>query len=187
MNILELILTATALSMDAFAVSVSSGIVAKRFRITDALLVGLFFGSFQALMPTIGWLAAYSIRGLIESVDHWIAFGLLAAIGSKMIYDVYKKGEETEKIGNPFAIKTLFIMAIATSIDALAVGISFAIIDVDIVTTAITIGIITFAISVWGVYLGNRLCLLCEKRATFIGGIILILIGIKILLDHTIF
>lgn len=183
MSLLEMMLTAIALSMDAFAVSVTTGITLKRPTLWNATKTGLFFGGFQALMPLIGYLAGRTVAQYIQAFDHWIAFGLLAIIGGKMLWDVWHEDEEAEP-ADPTRTLTLLIMAVATSIDALAVGISFALLSVNIWQAVLLIGCTTCALSMAGVWLGNRLGELFKKRATLVGGVILILIGTKILIEH---
>jgi len=154
----ELLLIALGLSMDAFAVAVASGATMKRLHLPNALKMALFFGGFQALMPALGWLAGLGMKNFISGVDHWIAFGLLSAIGGKMLYESFKIKEEEECGGPktcPFDTGTLTVLAIATSIDALAVGLTFAALAVSIVTPVLVIGAVTFAMSVAGVRLGS--------------------------------
>lgn len=178
-----LLLTAVALSMDALAVSISNGMTIKHLRLRDALKTGFFFGAFQALMPAIGWLAGTSVREMIVSLDHWVAFGLLALIGGKMIWDTVH-GEDDEHVSNPTDTRVLLVMAVATSIDALAVGISLAMEQVSVAAATATIGLVTFALCTAGMLLGKKLGEACQKRAGFIGGVILIAIGLKILIEH---
>ncbi|MDD2804450.1 MAG: manganese efflux pump MntP family protein [Elusimicrobiales bacterium] len=183
----ELLLIALGLSMDAFAVAVASGATMKRLHLPNALKMGLFFGGFQALMPVLGWLAGLSLKGFISGVDHWIAFGLLSAIGGKMLYEAFKIKEEEECGGTktcPFDTGTLTVLAIATSIDALAVGVTFAALAVSIVTPVLVIGAVTFAMSVAGVRLGSSGGHFFEHKMEAAGGLILIAIGLKILAGH---
>ena len=162
--------------MDAFAVSICKGLGMKKVNIKHALIIALFFGGAQALMPLIGWLLGSQFMVYIESVDHWIAFGLLAFIGGKMIFDVIRGGDECEDCGC-FDIKELFIMAIATSIAIACSG--------DNIWLSITmIGVVTFAMCVGGVFVGNKFGTKYKDKATVAGGIILLLIGLKILLEH---
>lgn len=178
-----IVLIAIGLSMDAFAVSITSGITVQCLKIKHAFKIAFFFGAFQAIMPVLGWLAGIGLKSSVESIDHWIAFGLLTFIGLKMIYEaVWIK--EIEKKCDPLNLIVLFGLAIATSIDALAVGITFAFIKVPIITPALIIGIITFTISLSGVYIGNRMGDRLGSKMEVIGGLILIGIGIKILLEH---
>ena len=200
MDILSVILIAIGLSMDAFAVSVTNGIIIKDLKIGHALKIGLYFGAFQALMPLAGWLAGSQFKDYITSVDHWIAFGLLAFIGGKMIWEAFgEKDEEGEAIEGMCEVAIsaqgtvcedtlrtgrLLVLAVATSIDALAVGISFAFLSVSIIWAAALIGLITFAICFAGVFIGNKFGGLLKKKAEIVGGLILVLIGLKILFEH---
>ena len=184
MSLLELFLIAVGLSMDAFSVSVCKGLTTKRFSWRMALVCGLWFGFFQALMPTIGYFLGAQFQEMIEAYDHWIAFGLLFLIGTNMIREaIWGKKEEGESSGS-LDFKTMFLLAIATSIDALAVGVSFACIQVKLWSSVAIIGITTFLFSISGVKIGHLFGSKYEKSAGIIGGIILILIGLKILLEH---
>jgi putative Mn2+ efflux pump MntP len=184
MSFLELFLIAIGLSMDAFSVSICKGLTTKRFSWRMALVCGLWFGGFQALMPTIGYFLGAQFQEMIEAYDHWIAFGLLFLIGANMIREaVWGKKEEGENSG-ALDFKTMFLLAIATSIDALAVGVSFACIQVKLWSSVLVIGLTTFVFSVLGVKIGNVFGSKYEKSAGVIGGIILILIGLKILSEH---
>lgn len=171
--------------MDAFAVSITSGLTIKRLKINHALRIALFFGAFQAIMPVIGWLAGFSLRDFISGVDHWIAFALLAIIGGRMIFKSREKSQNKEEI-NPLNIYVLLLLSIATSIDALAVGLSLAFLKLLIITPAIIIGIVAFLFSFIGVFIGNRFGGMFKHKAEVIGGLILITIGIKILIEHLI-
>ena len=184
MNLLTLILTACGLAMDAFAVAVSSGITARDPLGPKALRMGFFFGFFQALMPLIGYFAGMSIMAYIQHVDHFVALGLLAFVGGKMLLDGIRGEEDCEAKGDAFRIQTLLILSIATSIDALAVGISFAAVSANIWLSAGLIGVITFSLSYLGVFFGKRLGCAFQKKAVVTGGVVLILIGAKILLEH---
>lgn len=183
MSVIEIALLGVSLAMDAFAVSITTGITLKDLRWKHALKVGLFFGGFQFLMPLIGYLAGSTFVRYIESVDHWIAFGLLAFIGGKMVYECIRPGEE-EQVANPTATGKLLVLAVATSIDALAVGITFAFLDVAILPSAGLIALTTFVLSALGVALGSLCGQKLQARAKALGGGILILLGIKILLEH---
>ena len=187
MGIAELILLSVGLAMDAFAVSICKGLNTTKINYKHAGIIALFFGVFQAVMPLIGYGLGTRFAKYIESVDHWVAFGLLVFIGGQMILEAVK-GEEEEDAdegGDKLDIKQLFILAIATSIDALAVGITFALLDgVSIWFSVAIIGAITFIISFVGVVIGNRFGNKYEKKAELAGGIILVLIGLKILLEH---
>ena len=187
MGIIELALIAVGLSMDAFAVSVCKGLGMKRLDMGQALVIALFFGGFQALMPLAGWALGSGFQSYIEPVDHWIAFALLAFIGGKMLYDAFREEDGNEPVAGEAArldLKEILMLAIATSIDALAVGVSFAFLQVDIVPAISLIGVITFALSLVGVAAGHQFGARFEKPATVVGGVVLILIGLKILLEH---
>ena len=183
MDLITITFIAFGLAMDAFAVSITSGITIKQLRIHNALKVAVFFGSFQAIMPIVGWLAGLSLRDFISGVDHWIAFGLLSLIGCKMIYESMKM-ESGDKAINPLNVYVLLMLSVATSIDALAVGVSFAFLKVSIVTPIIVIGIVTFGLSLLGVFVGDRFGRFFEKKIEIAGGLILIGIGIKIVVEH---
>jgi putative Mn2+ efflux pump MntP len=177
----ELLLIAVGLSMDAFAVSVCKGLSVQKLEPRHALLVGLYFGGFQALMPVLGWLLGYRFETLITRYDHWVAFVLLALIGGNMIRESFSKEEE---LNDDFGVKTMLLLAVATSIDALAVGITFAFLSVKILPAAGTIGLTTFLLSILGIYIGHIFGARWKSRAERVGGVILILIGLKILLEH---
>jgi putative Mn2+ efflux pump MntP len=183
MNYITIILIAIGLAMDAFAVAIMCGIKIEFNKLKNALKIALFFGSFQAIMPMIGWLAGFSFKEFIKDIDHWVAFGLLTLIGCRMIYESVRR-ETGKKSINKLTNYVLFTLAVATSIDALAVGISFAFLDMLIVIPALIIGIITFLMSFIGVYIGNKLKQFFGTKMGLIGGIILIVIGIKILIEH---
>lgn len=185
MDAMTIIAIAFGLAMDAFAVSITSGITIKRLKINNALKIALFFGLFQAIMPLVGWLAGLSLRGFIAEIDHWIAFGLLSFIGCKMIYESITV-QSSEKQINPLNIYVLLMLSVATSIDALAVGVSFAFLKISIVTPVMVIGTITFVLSFFGVFVGNRIGHFFENKIEIAGGLILIGIGVKILLEHLI-
>lgn len=182
-----LLLMGVGLSMDAFAVSICKGLSMRKVNKKQCLVIGLFFGGFQALMPFIGWVLGSQFEQYITSIDHWIAFILLGFIGGKMVVEAIREKDEAvevEKMDPPLDLKEMFILAIATSIDALAVGITFAFLQVPIVEAISIIGITTFVISVIGVYVGNFFGNRYKKKAELAGGMILILIGLKILLEH---
>ena len=184
MSFIELLLIAIGLSMDAFSVAVCKGLTTKMFSWRTALVCGLWFGFFQALMPVIGYFLGAQFECFIHSYAHWIAFGLLFLIGVNMIREaVWGEKEESEDNG-ALNFKTMLLLAIATSIDALAVGVSFACIQVNIWVALILIGVTTFLFSILGVRIGNLFGSKYEKSAGIIGGIILIIIGLKILLEH---
>ena len=183
MSFIELLLLALGLSMDAFAVSVCKGLAAGRVRFRHMLAAGLWFGGFQALMPLLGYLLGKSFQAYITAVDHWVAFALLGLIGANMIKESFSKEEGRADGG--FGFKTMFIMALATSIDALAVGITFALLpDVDITAVVSFIGVTTFLLSAAGIKAGSVFGARSRARAELAGGIILILIGFNILLEH---
>ena len=187
MRLLEILLIALGLSMDAFAVAVASGATMKRLHLPNALKMGLFFGGFQALMPVLGWAAGLSMKAYISTWDHWIAFTLLSVVGGKMLYEAFKIKEEEECGGDktcPFDTGTLTVLAIATSIDALAVGLTFSLLQVSIIAPVLTIGAVTFLMSVAGVKLGSTGGHFFEHKMEAAGGLILIFIGLKILLEH---
>ncbi len=182
MDDISTLLIALGLAMDAFAVSVTSGVTVTHDRLKSALTAALFFGSFQAFMPVIGWFGGSEFSDFITGYDHWIAFGLLALIGGKMIHESMTT-EPGERTANLLDLRVLTFLAIATSIDALAVGVTFAFLDVSIIVPVIVIGIVTFVLSFLGVYIGNRFVGFFEKRIEIVGGLILIGIGLKILLE----
>lgn len=183
MAFVELLLIGIGLSMDAFAVAVCKGLNMRKVNKVHCLIIALFFGGFQALMPLIGWALGMQFEQYITSVDHWIAFVLLAFLGGKMIVEALKEDEEeinkTESRPN---IRELFVLAVATSIDALAVGVTFALLDVQIIPAVSFIGVVTFVCSALGVKLGSIFGTRYQSRAELCGGVILILIGLKILL-----
>lgn len=188
MGAVELIILAVGLSMDAFAVAICKGLSMKKVSFKEMAIVGLWFGGFQALMPLIGYFLGEAFEKYIEQIDHWVAFVLLVLIGALMIKESFEKEEKKEEEkedSSPLAFKTMLTMAIATSIDALAVGISFGILpDVNITVAVSSIGIITFILSAVGVKIGNVFGAKYKSKAEFAGGIILVLLGIKILLEH---
>lgn len=183
---MELVLIAIALSMDAFAVAMCKGLCMKKLNVKNALIIALFFGGFQGVMPLIGWFLGTQFERFITPVDHWVAFGLLGYIGGKMLWDAFHEGCEGDNcdLDDKLDLKELLLMAIATSIDALAVGITFAVLGSNITVAVILIGCITFALSFVGVVVGNRFGARFEKHATIAGGVVLVLIGLKILLEH---
>lgn len=181
-----LFLIGVGLAMDAFAVSICKGLAMRKVNKAQAVVIALFFGGFQALMPLIGWLLGTNFEQYITSFDHWIAFILLGLIGGKMILEVIKGEEEEviEEMDPPLDIKELFLLAIATSIDALAVGVTFAFLSYPIIPAITIIGVTTFVISFAGVFIGNFFGSKYKSKAELVGGIILVLIGLKILLEH---
>lgn len=186
MGLIELVLIAVGLSMDAFAVSICKGLGMKRLDVKQAAIIAVFFGGFQGLMPVIGWALGTGFQSYITPVDHWIAFALLAFIGAKMLFDAFHDDEadSQEQSSDRLAIKEVLLLATATSIDALAVGITFAFLQVDIVVAVLFIGVITFGLSFIGVAVGHQFGARFEKPASIVGGVVLILIGLKILLEH---
>ena len=183
MSIISIIIIALALAMDAFAVAIASGITIKNLKTKHALTIGAWFGLFQAVMPLIGWFIGLRLQNFMSDIDHWIAFSLLSLVGCKMIYESFKIDTADEK-KNPLDINTLLLLSIATSIDALAAGISFAMLDISIITPILMIGFITFLMSFAGVFIGNKAGHFFEKKIEIGAGIILIGIGTKILLEH---
>lgn len=174
---------AVGLAMDAFAVSVCKGLSMKKINFKKLLVIALYFGIFQAVMPIIGYFLGESFENLVTSIDHWIALILLSFIGINMIREALGKSEEDNK-NDDTSFKTMVMLGIATSIDALAVGITFAFLETNIFIIALIIGVVTFIISSIGVVIGNKFGDKYEKRAEIFGGVILILMGIKILLEH---
>lgn len=179
----ELLLIAVGLSMDAFAVAICSGLTMKRCGLRKALIVGLYFGAFQAAMPIAGYLIGSQFADRITAFDHWIAFVLLALIGGKMIKESFGT-EEASKEEASLQWKDMLPLAVATSIDALAVGVSFAFLKVDIASSAALIGVTTLALSMLGVKIGHVFGAKYKSRAEFAGGVLLVLIGLRILLEH---
>ena len=185
MGFIEVFLIGVGLSADAFAVSICKGLGMSRLNVRQAVVIGLFFGGFQALMPFLGWALGTQFESYITSVDHWIAFGLLAFIGGKMLWDAFhEQDEEFGELDAPLDMKEMTMLAVATSIDALAVGITFAFLGVDIWSSIAIIGLTTFCLSIVGVAVGHAFGSRYEKPATVVGGVVLILIGLKILLEH---
>ena len=182
MGFIELFLLAVGLSMDAFAVSVCKGLAMKCCTLKRAAVCGLWFGGFQGLMPAIGYFLGYRFRAYITSIDHWIAFVLLLAIGGNMVREALQN--EQEEADDSLDVKTMFLLAVATSIDALAVGVSFAFLSVNIITAVCLIGVTTFTFSAVGVGAGSKLGLRFKSYAELLGGVILIFMGAKILLEH---
>ena len=182
MGLIELFLIAVGLSMDAFAVSVCKGLAMPKCTFKKAAIVGLWFGGFQALMPAIGYVLGAQFQETIASIDHWIAFVLLALIGGNMIHEALDNDEEEADAS--LDVKTMFLLAVATSIDALAIGNTFAFLKVNIIPAVCFIGIVTFIISFAGVKIGNVFGSRYKNKAEIVGGVILILLGLKILLEH---
>ncbi len=184
MSLLELFIIAVALSMDAFAVSICKGLCMPKMNWNNGVIAGLYFGGFQSGMPLIGYLLGSQFKEAITAFDHWIAFILLGAIGLNMIKESFSKEEEEECESSPMAPKNMIPLAIATSIDALAVGVTFAFLQVQIVPAVSFIGATTFTLSTLGVKVGNVFGTRYKSKAEFAGGLILILMGIKILTQH---
>lgn len=182
MGIVEITLLGIGLAMDAFAVSICKGLSMKKMNWKNAIIIALYFGIFQELMPVIGYFLGTTFEGLVTKFDHWLAFALLLAIGGSMIKEAFSKEEENKNDKVDF--KTMSVLALATSIDALAVGITFAFFEVNVLLAVTIIGLITFIISIIGVKIGNRFGDKYQSKAELMGGIILILLGIKILLEH---
>ena len=190
MPVLEMVLIGVALAMDAFAVAICMAVGTSSLQLKNMLAIAAFFGGFQAIMPVIGWYLGVVANQYVAGYDHWIAFALLSYIGVRMIHESVKcRHCETEKkiYGDPKNIYVLFTLAIATSIDALAVGVSIGCLQQEIVMPAAVIGIVTFAITLLGVKIGSKIGGRIEGRVEIFGGVILILIGTKILLEHTLF
>ena len=184
MGFTELLLIAVGLSMDAFAVAICKGLNMRKINYNHALIIALFFGAFQAIMPFIGWVLGKQFEQYIVSFDHWVAFVLLAIIGGKMIFEAAGGENGADRCDLGIDIKELFVLAVATSIDALAIGITFAFLRVDIYYSIATIGLTTFIFSAVGVIIGNKFGSKYKNKAEIAGGVILILIGLKILLEH---
>ena len=182
MGYLELLLIGVGLAMDAFAVSICKGLNMKTINKKHCFIIALFFGGFQALMPAIGYVLGAQFQETIASIDHWIAFVLLALIGGNMIHEALDNDEEEADAS--LNVKTMFLLAVATSIDALAIGITFAFLKVNIIPAVCFIGIVTFIISFAGVKIGNVFGVRYKNKAEIVGGVILILLGLKILLEH---
>lgn len=185
--VIELFLLGVGLSMDAFAVSVCKGLGMRKLNKKQALIIGLYFGGFQALIPFVGWLLGSQFQKYITSIDHWIAFILLGFIGGKMMIEAVREWNEEEVVDvmdAPIDHKNMLVLAVATSIDALAVGITFAFLGTPIVEAITIIGITTMVISIAGVVVGNFFGSRYKSKAEFIGGLILVLLGLKILLEH---
>ena len=186
MSIIEILLTAIGLSMDAFATAICKGLAMKNFNTKKAILVGAYFGIFQALMPLVGYILGSKFTSMIDSIDHWIAFILLSIIGIGMLkeaYEAHKEGD-SHQASDDTSFKIMLTLAIATSIDALAVGVTFAFLDVAIIPAVIFIGCVTFVISTIGVCIGHLFGSRYRVGAEIIGGLVLICLGIKILFSH---
>jgi putative Mn2+ efflux pump MntP len=181
MSLFDLFILAVGLSMDAMAVAVCKGLSVQKLKFRHALITGLYFGGFQAAMPLLGYLLGIRFQAYIESVDHWIAFILLGVIGANMIKESFGEAEE---VNCSFCPRAMLPMAVATSIDALAVGVTFAFLGVDIVPAVSFIGVITFTLSAAGVYIGHLFGAKFKSKAELTGGIVLVLMGLRILLEH---
>ncbi len=182
MELFEIIFIGIGLAMDAFAVSVCKGLSMKKINWKNLIIIALYFGLFQAFMPVIGYFLGSTFSIIVQKIDHWIAFILLAAIGANMIKE--STDDEIEKRNDKVDFKTMIILAIATSIDALAVGVTFAFFEVNLILAITIIGVITFILSALGVLIGNKFGDKFQNKAELAGGIILIIIGLKILLEH---
>ena len=182
MNNIEIFIIALSLSADTFAVSVASGANIKKAPVVNAFKMAIIFALFQSLMPVIGWLAGNGMEKFVSGFSHWIAFSLLSLIGGKMIWESFDKNKSKEK--NPFKLSITIFLAIATSIDALAIGVTFSMLNVAIVYPAIIIGIITFLVALLGIFTGRRMAHFFENRIEFFGGTVLIFIGLKILVEN---
>lgn len=182
MGILEILLISIGVAMDAFAVAICKGLAMRKMDWKKAIIIGLYFGIFQALMPVLGYFLGTTFEQFITSIDHWIALVLLSAIGINMVKEAFDK--ESEECNEDVDVKTMLVLAVATSIDALAVGITFACLRINIILPIISIGIITFSLSIVGVRIGNKFGDKYKSKSELAGGILLILLGIKILLEH---
>ena len=193
MEFFTVLLIAVGLAMDAFAVSITNGMATRGFSSKDAVRLGVYFGGFQFMMPILGWVLGRSVKQYIEAFDHWIAFLLLIVIGIGMIKEGIMESKECPVPNSPsppqdaLTRKKLIVQAVATSIDALAVGISFAILDIHILIAALIIGVVAFCFSYFGGMAGKKIGTIVQEKAQIFGGIVLIGIGVKILLEHTIF
>jgi putative Mn2+ efflux pump MntP len=185
MQLYQIVFIAVGLAADAFAVSVSSGAIIEKLRLRHVLRIAFFFGAFQAIMPWIGWKIGNLASDLIRAIDHWLAFVILCIIGGKMVYESFLLKEEAEKAINPLNFYVLLSLAVATSIDALAVGVTFSFLDLSIYEPVLIIGAVTFLLSLAGTYLGDYFGHIFENRIEMAGGLILIAIGCKILIEHT--
>jgi len=183
MDLLSVIGIGVGLAMDCFAISVASGMTTKTLKIRHVLRMALFFGGFQALMPVVGWLAGKTLAELVSGFDHWVVFAVLSLIGAKMIYESFKI-ESAEEPAPLESVYVLLVLSVATSIDALAVGFGFAFLRVSIVMPVVVIGLVTFVLSLVGTAVGHNLGHFFEKRIEAVGGLVLIAIGVKILLEH---
>ncbi len=187
MSIYEILILAVALAMDAFAISVCKGLAMYKINYRHTAIIALFMGFFQAIMPAIGWIFGIGFQSVIQKFDHWVAFVLLAFIGGKMIYEcLHSKEQQTCKNESILDVKELFVLAVATSIDALATGVTFAFLQVNLLLAVLLIGCITYVICFLGVIIGNKFGIKYKSKAEIAGGVALILLGLKILLEHTV-
>ena len=182
MDFLGIVFIAIGLAMDAFAVAVCKGLSLKKITIKNSIIIGFYFGFFQCLMPIVGYFLGISFEGVVTKVDHWVAFFLLVVIGYNMLKEI--RENDSDYFDDRIDFKSMFPLAVATSIDALAIGITFAFLKVNIVISSLLIGVITFALSVIGVVIGNKFGNKYKKKAQLVGGIILIFMGVKILFEH---
>jgi putative Mn2+ efflux pump MntP len=186
MEVFTIIVIAVGLAMDAFAVSVAAGAAERKLHIRHAMRMAIFFGAFQAVMPLIGWLAGEGFKDSIAAYDHWIAFWLLALVGGKMIFESFKLKGDKDNAVDPTSVLVVLTLAVATSIDALAVGITLSLVTDSILFAVVMIGIITFVLSLAGIRIGMKVGHFFENKIEIFGGVILLLIGIKILAEHLI-
>jgi len=184
MSTSTLLLIALGVSADAFAVALGRGLHLRRLVARDAALIAVSFGLFQALMPVLGWLLGQGLHDRITAVDHWIAFGLLTLVGGKMVLDALRPGADDDEDEDHVGVREVLVLSVATSVDALAVGLSFAFLDVSIAPAAVVIGVVTALVSLAGVVIGHRAGLRFRGPAEVVGGLVLVLIGVRILLDH---
>ena len=184
MSFITLIIIAVGLGMDAFSVAIAAGASASNLTFRSAFRLAFHFGIFQFMMPIIGWAAGLTLANMIDTYDHWVAFGLLGCVGGNMIRESFARGDES-LVNDPTKGMSLVMLSVATSIDALAVGLSFALLKVRIYYASIVIGFVAFAMTMVGVFFGKKLGRLFGKEVGLLGGLILIAIGIKILFDHT--
>ncbi|MFA7229982.1 MAG: manganese efflux pump MntP family protein [Victivallaceae bacterium] len=187
MSLFEIMLLAVGVAIDAFAVSVSCGLAEKKLKYRYALMAGAFFGGFQIFMPLVGWLFGFLFRDLILNYDHWVAFILLVFVGGKMLYEAFKNEDDSDSEIipiSPFTLNNMCLLALATSIDALAVGASLAMVETDIMLPALAMGIVTFLLSVAGVIIGTVFGHLFERKIEIVGGVVIVFIGFKILIEH---
>lgn len=183
-SIVQTVLISLSMAMDAFAISIGKGLTVSRVRATDALKTGLWFGGFQALFPVIGYFAASTFASYVTAFDHWIIFGLLAFIGGNMIHEAFEEDEENSKETAQFDWKHMLPLAVACSIDAFAMGVSFAFMKTNLILQVTSIGVITAILSIAGIYIGRVFGARWQKPAQIAGGVVLLLIGLKVLLEH---